>query len=148
MNGESISAYLLLIIYCLRAHLYHVTHLPCHSYPLSPWQLWPAGIDIKDQLSLGSLTTAVLCLDVKHFTSHDCIVCIKIIRRPRRECHWKNIQEINIVTIVNFSKIKMYFRYIRVWGTCVVLQGLIKYLGEERTVVLLIFFHLYCTCDE
>lgn len=34
----------------------------------------------------------------------------------------KNIQEINIVTIVNFSKIKMYFRYIWVWGTCVVLQ--------------------------
>lgn len=66
----------------------------------------------------------------------------------KKRMKMKNIQEINIVTIVNFSKIKMYFRYIRVWGTCVVLQGLIKYLGEERTVVLLIFFHLYCTCDE
>lgn len=35
--------------------------------------------------------------------------------------------------VTHFSKIKMYFRYIRVWGTCVVLQkGFKSILGEEK----------------
>lgn len=92
-----------------RAHIWCVSCSPAAVPVLTAFCTFLSGTPFIPPAEAG--LGCVLCLDVNHFTlkkSHYCTICLKI----QRSCELS--REIHIVRIVNWSKIKMYFRYIRV----------------------------------